>query len=147
MIKVELELITSEVELARAALRLRAHDASQPSAAVYERLAEKLETVGLYEFTKLELVCISVALHELSELAGQIGMTGLSSRALKLSDDFLHKCLMTEPVEMRQQLAQAIESRRKAGVRSVIRPTGFVSRLAAAVGIARPAAGNQVRPL
>lgn len=146
MIKIEMELITSEVELARAALRLRARDDSQPSAEAFERMADTLEHVGLYEFTKLEGVCISTALLQMAELAAQIGMADLSCRALELSDDFFYKCLMTEPEDLHRQLARAIEGRRKAGARNVNRATGFVSWLAA-VGIARPAAGNQVRPL
>ncbi|GAC41286.1 hypothetical protein [Paenibacillus popilliae] len=147
MTKIKMELVTSEVELARAALRLRALDASQPSVAAYERMANGLDPIGLYEFRPLEAACISVSLLEFSELSSQIGLTELARRSMVLSDDFLWECFLAEPLEEAEKLLDQAFKRRREGVQGAARTAGFVSRFAAIVGITRTAAGNQMRPL
>lgn len=113
MTKIEMELVTSEVELVRAALVLRALDASPPSAKAYERLAERLNPIGLYEFSSLEAACISVSLLDFSELSDQVGMNELARRTMALSDEFLCRCVMSEPLEEgKQRLDQVIQQRK-----------------------------------
>lgn len=146
MTKIERELVTPEVELVRAALRLRALDASHRSAAAYERMADGLEPSGLYEFSPLEAACMSVSLLEFSELSGHIGLTELARRSMALSDDFLRECFLAEPLEEAKKLLDQAFKQRKEGVQGAARTAGFVSRFAAIVGITRPAAGNQMRP-
>ncbi|MNW34001.1 hypothetical protein D3C74_109680 [compost metagenome] len=97
MKKIEMELVTLEVDLVRAALRLRAMDGSRPSAIAYKRIADRMEPIGLYEFSPLEAACISLSLFEYSELSNQIGLSELAQYSMELSDELLCKCKLTRP--------------------------------------------------
>lgn len=133
---IEMELITSEVILVRAALRLRAREVLPAIALAYQQLADQLEPIGLYQFEPTEAVHACLALKDFSDICGAIDLVELSVRAQDLSDDFLRGCFAFVPLEEACRLMSQATARQKEGVRHKTQPTGFVSRLAAAVGIA-----------
>lgn len=145
--RIEMELVTSEVILVRAALRLRALEVPLVLAQAYERIADQMHPIGLYQFGLMEAAHISVALKEFSDISGEIGLSELAIRAKDLSDDFLRECFAISPPDEACRLISQVDEPRKEGVPHEIRPLGFIPRAAAAVGIARVRASNQMRSL
>ncbi len=147
MNKIEMELITSEVTLVRAAMRLRAFDAPPVVAQAYERIADHMHPVGYYQFEPMEAAHISLALKEFSDISGEIGLSELAIRAKDLSDDFLRECFAISPLDEACRLISQVDEPRKEGVPHEVRPLGFIPRAAAVVGITRVRASNQMRSL
>ncbi|MDU5141085.1 MAG: hypothetical protein E6230_02710 [Paenibacillus dendritiformis] len=63
----DIELVSREVTLIRAALQARAICAPAIHAPLYRQIADLMHPVGLYTFNILEMACICLALHDYAD--------------------------------------------------------------------------------
>jgi hypothetical protein len=132
---IEMEMVTSEVELVRAALRLRAREVPAGVAQEYERIAESMRPVGLYQFDPAEAGYICLALKDFSNISGAIGNSELAARADDLLGIFLRESFASIPVEEPGRLSRRHEVSRKEGVDHADRTIGTLPRVAVPVGV------------
>jgi len=131
---IEMEMVTSEVELVRAALRLRAREVPAGVAQEYERIAESMRPVGLYQFDPADAGYICLALKDFSDISKAIGKSKLAARTDDLLDNFLRESLAVMPVE-ESGLSTRHESSRKEGSAHETRAVGTLPRVAVPVGV------------
>lgn len=84
----EVELITPEVTLIRAALLHRAEILPRLVADVYRRLAAQLQAIGTHALLPFELLCIWLALASLAQTARETGNTGLCNQTERMLEDW-----------------------------------------------------------
>jgi len=111
---IEMELISREVTLIRAALRSRSVVAKVLSH-VYGQLANRMKPAGLYRFGPTEAACVCLALHEFADTSRQIGLTQLGEEAQRLADEFLQYLFVAYPIEEACDILR-IERERRAQV-------------------------------
>lgn len=143
---IEMELVTREVVLIRAALRLHAGEASGDAARTCEQLASHMHPIGLYQFKPMEAALACLALREYADISEQVGHSRIAALARDVSDEFLRACFLIRPTDEATHLLRQVEEMRKEGITRESRAIGFIPRIAAAIGFAG-SARDQVRPL
>ena len=115
MKKLELELLTREVTLIRAALNARMFLMRTDSASIYRQLADHMEPIGYYEFSPDEAACICLALNDYAETVRLIG--GLVKQGLEakvLADAFMQYLFEYFSIEQASDMLKLERERRDA---------------------------------
>lgn len=87
--KIEMELVASEVLLVQAALRLGAFEFSTKTWSYRDSLADEIGAIGLYVFSPLEVAYITAALQDFAERLGVVGHMERADQAMSLSNHFI----------------------------------------------------------
>ncbi len=106
--RIEIELVSREVELIRAALHFYGRPPN-PYPRIYEQIARKMKPVGIYRFQLLETACIMLALVQYAETVREAcGRWGHAKEAVDLADDLFKLWLRTSTSDQVRKLNQSI---------------------------------------
>lgn len=91
MIKVEVELVTSEVTMIVSSLRHRAMEMEDSQKDIYEKLTSEMSGIGLYVFNASDAIRICIALQEFAKThEAVLGATQRTKKIKTLAEMFFN---------------------------------------------------------